>query len=319
MDNKHLSSDSAFSISRNQALILRTLCVLAIGAHHIYQDLALYEEATFLPPYFIMKKLGYLGCGIFFFLSGYGLIKSIQAKEPITFGYVLRHLWELLLITILCEVTSGVVEYWEARGSVSAYTLIRDSLLSDGLWFTKAIIGGYIALFAICKATTSHTCRAVSGMCLALAYIIWMAGFTSCGNYWYNSILCFPLGIAIGGSSIRRRAMQWASGSSAVLLLTCFAAGHLGWDNVFSEMLQAIFLCMVAIYLVTYIHYDKAWALYIGKNSYYFYLLHFMVIALFVPLTKNFVGMSVLTTVVSTVVVFLVSTLRQAIKQYARV
>lgn len=68
--------------SKGQSLSIKGLFALIVLLHHTYQQMNICQNLPFVD--YFLRSLGYLAVGIFFFISGYGLYKSMIANKKVS-------------------------------------------------------------------------------------------------------------------------------------------------------------------------------------------------------------------------------------------
>ncbi|MBO5985274.1 MAG: acyltransferase [Lachnospiraceae bacterium] len=203
VEKKGCFNEEAFSLRQMKAL--QGFTAVCIMLHHISQKTC----ANWLPSEIIIPGLelfvpyGYYFVGIFFFCSGYGLLKSLRTKPdylkhlgsrralPIVVAFYLTA-WLFLLVRFLMkEDLNPWKVLWYASGL---------KLSDPNAWFAIILPFFYLFFwiaFRFCKKESTATL--VLGI-LVLAYMIlgtfidhndfWMRG-----EWWYNSTHFFILGV----------------------------------------------------------------------------------------------------------------------------
>lgn len=192
-------------LSLKQTKALQGFCAICIMLHHIGQKTC----AFWLSPRYIIHGLdlfvpfGYYFVGIFLFCSGYGLYESYRSKPNYLQGFFGRR----MLPVMVAFYSTGLI-FLGARLLMGEKLSIPQLLLylsglqlcNPNTWFVIALpilyLGFYLS-FRFCKTEKA----AVAATCLyVLAYTIlgtlidhndwWMRG-----EWWYNSVHFFSLGI----------------------------------------------------------------------------------------------------------------------------
>ena len=189
------------NFSASQTTYMKGLFAIYVILHHLCTYLA--DEC---PSFLAFKYLGFLMVGGFFLLSGYGLTYGVLNKENYMKGFLKKRLLSILvpyyLICLLNIFTNRL-----SGGLSLKYILLLISCLN--MWFVAAIVFLYIMFFVCFKCFSQK--NALRLMTAAnLGYIIGMFAihkiFTKYGIYtkyglpvfgfwWYNSAICFSLGM----------------------------------------------------------------------------------------------------------------------------
>ena len=190
MDNptgKSLSSVIAFE----QSYMLKGIAMLMIIFIHSINEYECYystwSECLLVPDY------GELGCSMFFFLSGYGMLNSSVNSQKADWNYLFRHILKLVIPFLAGFFLTAVVLY--IKGGISAHDFVRILWLSmpDGvdLWFFKTVIINYTVMVMIFM--TGYAVRKKLAI-LSLVYLVAIIAMylLRCPGFWYVSILQFP-------------------------------------------------------------------------------------------------------------------------------
>ena len=172
------------SFSFTETLSLRGVCALLIMLHHISQYLT-----TGVPDSIPVRVLaeftswGIPVVGIFFFMSGFGLIKSyIRKKDAYIDGFLQHRLGRIVLPCVLCMVFDA--------------SLIGGGnwCSPDHWWFIIAIVYEYLSFYINVLIFKQVRYVVLMQSINTLAYICLMIclGFS---EYWYYSIPCVNVGM----------------------------------------------------------------------------------------------------------------------------
>lgn len=271
---------------------LRGLCMLAIIVHHIYQFSIIkfqydYDAVTSN----LFQSFGYLGTSVFFLLSGYGLFSSLKKHEPVTWSYVRKHMQKLIapfLFIWFCDLCLCII-YGNVNMHSILTSLITFGLVGGGnsLWFLKEIIVIYLLLFFVFAITNNDKVKLLTIFILSIIFVFLSAYKWNLINMWWNSVLCFPLGMLCAQNRCRIGRLISNKWKLFVLwsvffisfLLSRFCQSSLCPDSfiVIAPIPMIISSLLFSISVIGTIRYVKFNGLildYIGKNSLIFYLAH---------------------------------------------
>ncbi len=179
------------SLGYDQTVALRGICAVEIMLGHVGGG-ALTDELLLFP----FKKAGILIVGVFFFLSGYGLLYSLKTKPDYLRGFLKKRLGALLLpvgVYCLLFLTVFALVYYEQGMSV---TEVGISLITSINWYIWEIMGLYFLFYIAYKYMDRN--KATLFILLISIVIIVSCYLARVGNPWYGSTLCFPLGLYAG-------------------------------------------------------------------------------------------------------------------------
>ncbi len=184
-------------LSLEQTKAIEAFAAICIMFHHMAQKTCAYwMDSDYivngLNP-FVMT--GYLFVAIFFFFSGYGLIKSYKTKE----NYLQRFLPKRLSPLFVAAVLIGFV-FLSAR--VGMKENVRFQFFSFGEprqinpngWFPIAITVLYIGFYLSYRFCKNKKVALGLTCAVALAYIVY-CDFFLFGTWWYNTIPAFCAGL----------------------------------------------------------------------------------------------------------------------------
>lgn len=193
-------------LSLKQTKMIQGFLALVILCHHLSQKLSAYwmDERFYRPGMEFFVDLGYLCVSVFFFYSGFGLLKSYMNKENYLKGYFKRR----VLLVVIAFYTSEIF-YLIARLARGEKMNLKKFLIyligikqtSSYAWYAIIIILFYILFYIVCKLLKTPGKVTAAMWILTLVYII-------CGTYinhndyffrgewWYNSVILFPIGMS---------------------------------------------------------------------------------------------------------------------------
>ena len=223
--------------SLRQTKMLQGITALGIALHHMAQKTC----APWHPQKYTVHGLepflsvGYLLVGVFLFCSGMGLYKSFKTKPDYLKGFFRRRVLPLVIAYYLSEWIYTAIRY--AMNEVMdlktvLWYLSGLHMANFNSWYMVAIVLFYAvfrAAFRLCKKEGAAICLvflAALGY-TALGVLIghqddwWMRG-----EWWYNSIMLFPLGLLFGKFEERVTAF-FKKGYLFWLLLFCAAVALL--------------------------------------------------------------------------------------------
>lgn len=183
-------------LTKDNTTYLKGVSMIMIITHHIYQYLVSVYGLQRMWWYDIpLQNIGYLATGVFFVLSGYGIFVSARQQASTSISHSLKRC--LRLYTPIIYMFIVEVIYRMANDMPIEYLKwIELSLMCSSLWFLKVIMGLYIltsvVLFIVAKPITR-----IIVIFLAVVIYIMIAIGSHLPQVYYNSILCFPLGMLL--------------------------------------------------------------------------------------------------------------------------
>ena len=191
-----------------QAKMIQASACVGIILHHVTQRVTTYGQ-LWRGPVTVFNYLGFLFTALFFFLSGYGLLNSIQSKPGYLRTFLRKRLSTVLIpfwVINLCVILFRRVVYG-VRGSAAG--ILKDffgiRLLNSNGWFVIEIVILYLLFFLLFSLIRNRD-AALALLCIAVLLLIRfgfsrghdpMYGNVSWfrGEWWYNSTITFVFGL----------------------------------------------------------------------------------------------------------------------------
>ena len=180
------------NFNTSQTNALKGLCAIYVIFHHLCTYFA-----DVYPSFLFFECVGFLMVGMFFFISGYGLMYGVKNKTD-----YLKEFFTKRLITILVPYYIINLFYIYSKHFIGIldkkYIIL--SIFGYHLWYVMAIIILYIG-FWICFKIFGNKKGIIAMSISTIMYIVILYvlnrffGKTDFGLWWYNSILCFVLGM----------------------------------------------------------------------------------------------------------------------------
>lgn len=190
-------NDDVLSISQTKAL--QGFTAVLIMFHHMSQQTCAY----WLKPEYIhhglepFVSIGYLFVAIFFFYSGYGLLKSFKNKENYLKGFLPKRISPIFVATVLIGLVFMLARNWmRDRYSIFNISIGEPATINPNGWFPYTIcifyIGFYLA-YRFCKNQKT----ALFVTCAVVVLYMLFCDFNIYGTWWYNSAPAFAAGLVL--------------------------------------------------------------------------------------------------------------------------
>ena len=195
--------------SLKQSKVLQGIMALGVALHHLAQK----SCAPWNPQRYIIHGLdpfvpmGYMFVGVFLFCSGLGLYKSFRTKPDYLKGFFRRRILPIVIAFYLSEIIYTAVrlamgEQMDVR-TVFWY-LSGLHMANFNAWYVIVIPSFYLVFWAAFRFCRREGTAIFWVFLFTLGYTLlgasidhqndwWMRG-----EWWYNSILLFPLGLVFG-------------------------------------------------------------------------------------------------------------------------
>ncbi len=273
-------------LSKGSTTALRGCAAITIVLHHLNNKV--YNGGALSYFYYV----GFIMCGLFFFLSGYGMKTSIKENKRCTTRILLRRISTVLipysivyLIYLIYKV--GVM-------NISFSQMIRNYskgvLVVENSWYVVAQILMYVFFYVAFKSSQKDKVRIAVLLSLAIGYILFFKYALRWGTWWYNSCVCFVLGVIFSEyeSAIVNRLKKkvwiigaFVLGGTTYLLTVTKLAGNQTLIKVATDQLSCAFFCIILVLICMHYNVKNKVTIFLGEVSYEIYLLHGFYILLF--------------------------------------
>ena len=194
--------------SREQTKMLLGVMTLGVALHHLGQKTcAPWISASLIHGLDFFVNLGYLLVSVFLFCSGLGLYRSLHSKPDYLKGFFRRRILPVIIAFYLSEFIYTAVRLLMGQRMNAADILWYLSGLrmsNTYSWYVIVIPFFYLAFWAAFRFCRREGVAIFLVFLFTLAYTVvgalidhqdvwWMRG-----EWWYNSILLFPLGLLFG-------------------------------------------------------------------------------------------------------------------------
>lgn len=278
-----MNHDSTFMTKENSTMMKGGLA-LCILIHHILEFVS---NSEIIYPIHI----GYLFVAAFFWISGYGVRKSLLKKEQYLDGFLAKSISKLYVPFLVVSAIYIGVRY--CFGITYSLKMILTSMIgirtiASFSWFVFEIIALYIVFYFAFVVSRKYGELLVFLITLAF---IWFAYQKEMDTYWYVSTLAFPFGMFT--ASKEEMFVKYILKSKKIclvfgilLLVTTFGAStDILRKFVYSQeavqiissinaIMASLFACIMVGFLVSRMR-DKncRFLTFWGKNSYELYLM----------------------------------------------
>lgn len=283
-------SQGSFSFSRTTSKQLQGIFILLVVVHHISQ------RAT--PADFILKfqSVGYLAVAVFFFISGYGLMKSLARQDNYFSGFLANKVLTILLPMVLINAltTVAVALHGPEIGSTElglpeffSY-LFSFKLVDETSWFISTIFLFYSFFFISFRKRNS--CR--SRLTLVGLTVLYVAACIHLQTEpcYYASSAAFPLGVLVAHheKQLNKLYNRWVNlgyiCASLLLISILFYQPELLW-RLEHNTVSALFSLSIFIIFSMLTLQSKLMA-FAGSISLEIYLIHMKLLWLFSLFTE---------------------------------
>lgn len=195
-------------LSRDNLKIMQGIASIGIVLHHLVQLATTYGQFN-KGPITNFNNFGFLFTGIFFFGSGFGLVKSALDKKGYLDNFLTNRIPAVLIPFILCNNIYSLYdilvrhEMTTTSDKILIFTGLK--LINNNMWFMIEIMILYLVFFVTFKFIKKRKLAIllVSLFVFALIYVTFRRGHDLNplnvawfkGEWWFNSIIAFPIGM----------------------------------------------------------------------------------------------------------------------------
>lgn len=257
-------------MSKDYTTYLRGICALAIMLRHI--------RITDFAPLNVFDYLGNPIVGIFFFLSGYGMLTRIKQTGIDNYmnGFILKRCVPLFVEYIFVWIFNFVCMFL-----VSGNFNFLKKIITPYSWFIIMIEVLYIVFYIGYKLFKDNLKRLIIFVTISeLALIIALSVF-GVGECWYLSLLCFSGGMIYSVVNLnKKKTLPLIFGFGALAVVATGAEYVLSdkpkiivlWALIYN--VSVLSLAIVALSVGKYIRFKNPVFELCGKMSLEIYLLH---------------------------------------------
>lgn len=257
-------------MSKDYTTYLRGICALAIMLRHI--------RITDFAPLNVFDYLGNPIVGIFFFLSGYGMLTRIKQTGIDNYmnGFILKRCVPLFVEYIFVWIFNFVCMFL-----VSGNFDFLKKIITPYSWFIIMIEVLYIVFYIGYKLFKDNLKRLIIFVTISeLALIIALSVF-GVGECWYLSLLCFSGGMIYSVVNLnKKRTLPLIFGFGALAVVATGAEYVLSdkpkiivlWALIYN--VSVLSLAIVALSVGRYVRFKNPVFELCGKMSLEIYLLH---------------------------------------------
>lgn len=181
-----------YEFNTKRTLPLRGLLAILIILHHLAQAVSSQK----LPIINEFMSWGGIVVGIFFFITGYGLMASYMKKgKDYLNGFLKRRLGKILPSFFIAVIVYLCIQSYITRSNafLTLYEIRYGYTPLPSSWFVYAIVLYYIAFYFFAKFISRHTHIILCLWFFSIIYIVTLI-ILKWEDCWYKSILAFNFG-----------------------------------------------------------------------------------------------------------------------------
>lgn len=262
----------------------------------IYSHLALQIDQTGI--FNVFSNFGNYAVGVFFFLSGYGLLVQYKKKGR---TYLKGFLWRRVIVSLLIPYLIFNIIYYVSYMLLEKQVTVLDMLVSlinghplvSNSWYIIAIFYFYL-VFYISAIISAKRLRLITSLCFvgSLAWMMICHGM-GYGDWWFYS--CFTFNAGMIWVLVHEKAESWFREyfwmKEVGVLITCIALyyaaiilpQYIGMQTLIylgCMQISAVMFCVFVICLGIQVRFTGKCLSLLGKCSLELYLIHGLFISL---------------------------------------
>lgn len=251
---------------------LRGICMLMIIVHHVFK---IFPDC----PGTVMRW-GFLGVGLFFFVSGWGLYCSM-VKQEVGWTYFVSRIKKMLIPYFVIWPVAECLYLFRYPENLSVLTLCCDFItitfppFPNGLWFLKVIVAAYLITIITFIITRNKHIRLFVVTIICIAYYIMAWKVWQLQTWWFGNIPCFIIGMWLAAY---KEKLKWILDKKYLLLILSVLGYYLFFGHNPFPIPTRTFLCIAfsfgMVSLCSILNMENPIFDYIGRYSLLFYLWH---------------------------------------------
>lgn len=271
-------------LNKNYTDLIKGLAMLSIVIGHIVQMLIPSNFLFYKQLLFFLCQINIIFVGCFFFFSGYGnylsvkKIDSIQGKLLKIFSKLYRIYFVFGGALILYILLYSLFHSGRSFVNISNFFYFISTITIPGLtmWYLKVQIFLYL-LFMISVLFFKYS-DLISFVFVVISIIL--AIFFKITPLWWQTILCFPLGIFVAHHLSLFKNFSNSKIKIIIVLLVIFSVLLFFSPNTISRIIMALSGTSLVV-LISYFSSPKNAVLeFLGKNSIQLYIYHWVFISI---------------------------------------
>jgi probable poly-beta-1,6-N-acetyl-D-glucosamine export protein len=258
------------SLTLEDSNLLKGFFILIVIFHHIYQRV----------PDSILKmvfnQMGYLSVAVFFFLSGFGLIKSIKCPVEGFIGFSTR---KLIRIYFPC-VIANFIFFPIFSGDDYSLLIFNPVFFDSSSWFVISLLYFYFIFYFNSKFTMLKIYGWLIGYLIYLSLIL----IYDLGYLWFVSSLCFVFGVYVGQCGLKLACIVGIFSSrikTCCLFVFFILLFVLKTRFSYVAILASIFFCFFVFSFLQYYSVNSKLLSFLGGISLEIYIIHMKLLWVF--------------------------------------
>lgn len=248
--------------------------MLGIVLHHIHNNLGYHSP--------ILSSMGFLTTSLFFFISGYGNMLSINKSSRTEITWLTKKIVKIYLPFFVAYWIGYLISYFLypqlcPSGLDMLIDIFTVSLPGQISWFPKIILLCFALQWIAKKLFSNIVYQNASILLIVLVYMVvmWKTGQSA---FWYNSVICYPLGCIFAKTKVFGKILSKFKDkkfiSMIVSVLLFGATVVLSKKLEILKFISPIFFSLGCYYFSLIFNVKTKLFSWIGNNSFEFYIFH---------------------------------------------
>lgn len=257
--------------------ILKFATCLLIATHHYCGAYFIFADEKNAVLRLLVTYGGVVGVNIFFFLSGYGLMKSEQRNHLSFLKFLKKRLWKVYAPAVLAGVVGYLIFYFFYHAKLNLMDVVFNVLIlnSDNVfWFLQVLVGLY---FAFCISTLIGEKNKMLGAMtmISLTAVITAVDWIVDVDYHAINVPAFVVGAAVAkyGATIYQL-LHSKTGVALTLVVMAIVVLVSMCSTLWSHAIIPYILLLGILTLCSYVKIDIECSKLIGDMSHDIYLIH---------------------------------------------
>lgn len=241
---------------RNHTTSIKGFFIILVLFSHANSYLPKIQSILNTPFYFIIDHIGQLMVVMFFFYSGYGIMESYKNKNGYRVSFLKNRVLKTYLHFLLALPAYIILNViYKNNYSLNNYLLsfIGWTSIGNSNWYIFDIIVLYILTYIafVINDKRKYNNRVFCIIVTMFTIVMWIfLKLSGKGQYWYNTILAFPLGMII--SIYKHEIEEYSKNkvyyySSIFVIFSAFVSLYLIKNDISFSIRSCLFALLVVI------------------------------------------------------------------------
>lgn len=267
-------------LSRKQTQCINGFFVFLIFLSHFstYIDTTLPFNHTYIEIKTFLRQLVVV---TFLLFSGYGMFESFKKKGKDYIKTLPNRFLNLLIkydIAVIMFLIVAIIVGRKLTLKKVLLSFIAYESLGNSNWYIFAIFCMYIIMFICFTVFKYDKNKSLSAMFFGVFGYIFLCKYLGTGGWWYNTILCFPLGMLLSYYKDDITSILKKSNVNYILLLLIaififFFSHYYMLDFLYAYEINALSFCVIIVLISNKIIMHNPILYWLGEHTFSIYIL----------------------------------------------